>query len=123
MTVEVLKTFKAKCKGQVVQHNPGEKLQVIIKVVPSLVNGGFVRLLEPLDKAEEPIAAKIYSRILDDTVWVVTHPGAICFVPDGEIYYLPAEIRNLRGASPDEIRQVHMIKKELRGVLVLARTS
>lgn len=118
MTIKVLKPFKAKCNGRVVQHNPGERLQVKIKVVSSLVSGGFIRLLEPMDKAMEPIAAKIYSKILDDTVWVVTHQDAICFIPDGEIYYLPEEIQCLKGASLEDIQTIHRIKRALGGKLI-----
>ncbi len=117
MIVEVLKAFKARCKGRVVQYNPGEKLQVKITVVSPLVNGGFVRLLEPLDKAKVPIAAKIFSKTLNEAVWVVTHPEAISFIPDGEIYYLPEEIRYLKGADAEEIKAVHRVKRELGGRL------
>lgn len=64
-------------------------------------------------------AAKIYSKILNDTVWVVTHPEAISYVPEGEIYYLPEEIRNLRGSTPEGLQAVHKIKKEIGGQLIM----
>lgn len=84
-----------------------------------LIKAGLVEpVILPPDQAGRPIAAKIYSKILDATVWVVTHPDAICFIPKGEIYYLPEEIRNLRGASPEEVRQIYMMKILLNGRLV-----
>lgn len=117
MKAQVMKSFKARYKGQVVEHSPGEKLQVNIKVAQPLINGGFIRLLESLDTTGKPYAVKIFSKILNDTVWIITHPDAISFVPDGEIYYLPEEIRNLRGATPEEVSAVHQVKQSLNGVL------
>ena len=66
----------------------------------------------------KPYAVKIRSKVLDADVWVVTHPEAIPYIPDGDIYFLPEEIRNLRGATPDEIRAVYFVKKELGGRLI-----
>lgn len=114
----VLRPFRLQRQGRVALHKPGEKVRVKISVVPPLVNGGFVRLLEPLDKVVEPVAARIYSRILDDEIWVVTHPEAMSLVPPGEVVYLPEEIRGLRGASPEDIKAVHRVKRELGGELI-----
>src|SRR3972149_1387052 len=84
-----------------------------------LIKGGFVEpVILPPDQVGRPYAAKIYSKILNDTVWIVTSPEAIAFIPAREIYYLPEEISNLRGASAEEIRQIHMVKKIIGGVLV-----
>lgn len=65
-----------------------------------------------------PQAVKIKSRVLDTEVWVIAGPEAAALVPDGEVYFLPEEIKNLRGATPEEIRTVHRVKKELGGRLV-----
>lgn len=119
MICEVLKPFKAKCKGLVVQHNPGERLQVKIKVVPSLVSGGFVRLLEPLDKIKSPIAAKIYSHILQDTVWVA-FDSIFTGDDDGIVVYSIEEIRMMRGADEHDMRLIHACKKEMGGILMKA---
>jgi len=110
MKAQVLRCFKARCKGQIVQHNPGEKLQVNVKVVQPLVNGGFVRLLESLDKAQKPIAAKIYSHILQDIVWLPLDPA---FTGDGDgiPVYSIEEIRMMRGADEYNMRLLHAIKK------------
>ncbi len=118
MKVEVLKPFKARSKGEIVQHNPGEKLQIRVDKIPPLLNAGVIRLLEPLDKAKEPIAAKIHSKILNEDVWVLTHSEALAFVPDGEIYYLPEEIRYLKGGDAEEIKAVHRVKRALGGKLI-----
>lgn len=63
-------------------------------------------------------AAKIYSKVLQDTAWVVTHPEAIGYVPEGEAYFLPEEIRNLKDAIPEEMQAVYKVKKELSGKLM-----
>lgn len=84
-----------------------------------LIKGGFVEpVILPPDQAGRPYAAKIYSKILNDTVWVLTHPSAIAFVPDDAVTYLPEEIKNLCHATPEEIRQLHRVKKELGGKLI-----
>ena len=84
-----------------------------------LIKGGFVEpVILPPDQVGRPYAAKIYSKILDDTVWVLTHPSAISFIPEGACVYLPEEIRNLRGVIPEEISAIHRVKKELGGKLI-----
>ena len=65
-----------------------------------------------------PQAVRIFSKVLGEAVWVVTYPEAVALVPEGGVYYLPEEIRNLWGASPEDIRSVHKIKKELGGRLI-----
>ena len=61
------------------------------------------------NKTHKPYAVKIRSKILGEDVWVATSPEAITFIP--EIYFLPGEIRNLKGATAEEIQAVHQIKK------------
>ena len=117
MKVEVLKPFRARSKGEIVQHNPGEKIQIRVDKVPPLLNAGVIRLLEPLDKAEEPIAAKIYSHILQDTIWVA-FDSTFTGDADGILVYSIEEIRMMRGADEHTMRMLHACKKELGGVLV-----
>jgi len=123
MRLYVLKTIKLKKAGKLLDVSPGAIVEISKpEKAQALIAGGHVSPILP-DDVGKPFAFRLFLKILDEEVWVVTHPDAIAFVPAGAVVYLPEEIRNLRGASPDEIRQVHMIKKELRGVLVLARTS
>jgi len=87
-------------------------------MVSSVTHESYKREAPGIKISHRPYAAKIYSKILNDTVWVVTHISAISFIPEGEIYYLPEEIRGLRGATPEDIQAIHKVKKELGGHLV-----
>lgn len=69
-----------------------------------------------MQEGNKPVAAKVYSRILQDQVWIALAPPFQA--DDGIPVYLPEEIRNLRGATPDEIRAVQRVKKELGGKLI-----
>lgn len=74
-----------------------------------------------LSSEGRPYAVKIRSKVLCEDVWVITQPDASFFLPDDEVYYLPEEIRNLRDSAPEEIRQVHMIKKKIGSCLMLVK--
>ena len=73
-----------------------------------------------VDSSSTPVAAKIYSRILQDTVWLILDPS---FIGDGDgvPVYSIEELRMMRVAPEEEILQVHTIKKELGGVLVAVK--
>ena len=118
MKVRALRELRFKTSKGEITVKPG---QVFKPAEPEkLIHAGLVEpVILPPDQVGRPYAAKIFSRILDDIVWIVTSPEAIAFIPAGEIYYLPEEIRNLRGASAEEICQIHMIKKELGGKLIV----
>lgn len=82
------------------------------KVIDEMMNiPGTLR-----SEGRRPIAAKIYSHILEDHVWIALDPPFQA--NDGIPVYLPEEIRNLRGATPEEIRAVHRVKKEFGGKLI-----
>lgn len=70
-----------------------------------------------LDSSGTSVAAKIYSKVLRDTVWLALDPS---FIGDGDEIpvYTITELRMMQGATPEEIRQAHMIKKEIGGVLI-----
>lgn len=120
MKLLVLKPIKLKKSGRLFDVSPGAIVEISTpEKAKTLIESGHVRPLLP-DEVGKPYAVKIFSKVLDDTVWIITHPDAISFVPDGEIYYLPEEIRGIKGASPEEIRLIHTCKKELNGQLVSA---
>ena len=124
MRLYVLKPIRLKRAGKLFDVSPGAIVEISSpEKAQTLIDGGYVKPLLPPDEAGRPYAAKIFSRILNEAVWVVTKPEAISYIPDGEIYYLPEEIRNLKGATPEEIRMIHSIKKELGGRLVSAKES
>jgi hypothetical protein len=72
-------------------------------------------------EAGVPQAAKIRSKVLGADVWVITHPEAISLVPEGEVYFTPEEIRNLKGSTPEEIRAVYMAKRYVGGRLIAVK--
>ena len=72
-------------------------------------------------EGEKPVAAKIFSHILQDHVWIALDPTFKA--DDGIPVYMPEEIRNLRGATPEDIRTFHRVKKELGGQLISVNQS
>lgn len=117
MKLYVLKPIRLKRAGKLFDVAPGAVSVSKPDAVQALIDSGHVRACQSGDM-EKPFAARIFSKILDDEIWALTSAEAMAFVPDGAVTYLPEEIRNLRGASEDEIRTIHMIKKELSGKLI-----
>ncbi|HBO83539.1 MAG TPA: hypothetical protein DD641_00815 [Deltaproteobacteria bacterium] len=121
MKLFVLKPIKLKKAGRLFDITPGAIVEIKDpRKAHTLIESGHIK---PSDETGKVHAARIYSKILCEEVWVVTSPEAISYIPNDEIYYLPEEIRNLKGATPEEIRQIHMIKKEIGGCLVSAKES
>ena len=91
MKVRALKQLTFKTSKGEITVKPG---QVFKPAEPEkLIHAGLVEpVILPPDQVGRPYAAKIFSKILDDTVWVVTHPDAISFIPEGACVYLPDEI-------------------------------
>ena len=119
MRLYVLKSIKLKKAGRVFDVSPGAIVEIEKpEKAKTLINSGHVRPLLSPDIAGKLQAARIFLKILDEEVWVVTHPDALSLVPEGVIVYLPEEIRNLRGATPEEIRTMHKVKKEFGGKLL-----
>src|SRR3990172_10007204 len=99
MRLYVLKSIKLKKAGRVFDVSPGAIVEIEKpEKAKTLINSGHVRPLLSPDIAGKLQAARIFLKILDEEVWVVTHPDALSLVPEGVIVYLPEEIRNLRGA-------------------------
>lgn len=119
MRLYVLKRIKLRKSGQIFDVSPGAIVEIAKpeKAKP-LIDGGYVRPLLPPDAAGKVQAARIWSNTLQAEIWVITCQEALSLVPEGAVCYLPDEIRNLRGATPEEIRQIHLIKKEMGGRLL-----
>ena len=115
MRLYVRKPIRLKIAGRLFDIQLGGIVEIKDpRKAQGLIESGHVRPLLPPDEAGKPIAAKIYSHILQNTVLA----GAIpTFTGDGDgiPVYTIEEIRMMRGASPDEIRTIHNIKKELGG--------
>ena len=102
MRLYVRKPIRLKIAGRLFDIQLGGIVEIKDpRKAQGLIESGHVRPLLPPDEAGKIQAVRIYSKILQDEVWVLTSPDAMTFVPDGEIYYLPEEIRNLKGATPD----------------------
>lgn len=122
MRLYVLRPIKLKKAGRLFDMFPGSIVEILRpEKAKALIDGGYVRSLLPPDQAGKVQAAKIFSKVLDDVIWVVTGPEALSLVPEGAIVYLPEEIRNLKGATPEEIRTIHKIKVELGGKLIAVK--
>lgn len=118
MKLYVLRTIKLKKAGRLFDIKKTAAVSVSKPdSAQALLDSGHVRACQPGD-IKKPFAARIYSKILNDEIWVVTSPEAIAFVPDDTVTYLPEEIQNLRGSTPDEIKAIHMIKKSIGGKLI-----
>jgi len=121
MRLLVLKSIKLKKAGRLFDISPGGIVEIKDpRKAQHLIQAGYVKPLPPPDQAGKPVAAKIYSHILQDTVWLALDPS---FVGDGDgiPVYTIEELRMLKGADEGTIKLLHACKKEVGGVLVLAR--
>lgn len=122
MKLYVIKPIRLKRAGKLFDVSPGAIVEISKpEKAQALIDSGHVRPLLPPDVVGEIQAVRIYSKILQDEVWVLTSPDAMAFISIGAIVYHPEEIQNLRGATEDEIRAVHRVKKELGGRLIQAK--
>ena len=120
MRLYVLKPIRLKKAGRVFSVSPGAIVEISKQEKAKvLIDGGYVRPLLPPDESGKVQAARIYSNIPGAEVWVVTHPEAISYIPDGEVYFLPEEVRYLKDATPNEIRMIYQVKKELGSSSIL----
>ena len=118
MRLYVLKPIRLKRAGKLFDVSPGAIVEISKpEKAQTLIASGHVRPFLP-DDVGKPFAFRLFLKILGEEVWVVTHPEAIAFVSAVGIYYLPEEIRGLRGATPEEIQAVHRVKRELGGKLI-----
>lgn len=140
MKCEVIKSFRARSKGEIVQHNPGEKIQIRADKVPPLLNAGVIRLLEP---SEPPTRLE---DILNMPLSQFKKAGLLCrvrcghlngediFIASGEkeaaigraegltVYLADELIELVKGKpSPDVMRQFQEAKKIFQGILIETR--
>src|SRR3990172_7668635 len=119
MRLLVLRPIKLKKAGRLFDIAP-EAVVEIAKPEKArvLIESGHIRPLLPPDEAGKLQAARIFLKVIGCEIWVVTHPDALPLVPVGAVVYLPEEIKNLRGASPEDIQAVHRVKCGLGGCLI-----
>lgn len=111
MRLFVIKPICLKRAGKIFDLAPGAIVEIAKQEkAKTLIDSGYVRPLLPPDEAGKPVAAKIYSHILQDTVWLALDPA---FAGDGDgipVYFIE-EIRMMRGADEHTKKLLHAIKK------------
>ena len=118
MRLYVLKPIRLKRAGKLFDVSPGAIVEISKpEKAQALIDGGYVRPLLPPDEAGKPIGAKIYSNILQDTIWVA-FDSTFTGDTDGIPVYSIEEILMMRGADEHTMRLLHACKKELGGCLI-----
>ena len=123
MRLFVIKSIRLKRAGKLFDVSPGAIVEISKpEKAQALIASGHVRPILPPDEAGKPIAAKIYSHILQDTVWVA-FDRSFTGNGDGIVVYSIEEILMMRGADEHTMRMLHACKKEIGGVLTSAKES
>jgi|SRR3990170_8729585 len=118
MKLIVLKHIRLRKAGKVFDIQPGAIITIPRpEKAQALIQSGHVRPLLPPDEAGKPIGAKIYSNILQDTIWVA-FDSTFTGDTDGIPVYSIEEILMMRGADEHTMRLLHACKKELGGCLI-----
>ena len=151
MRLEVLIPFKIRANGEEVTLHPGQRIRVKKEIAERLLAEGRVRRMgsDLRDEAEAPEGAggdtkglsdeelraelsneknrfapvKIYSRLLDDTLWLVWDEEEMRrLMAQGikEPIYIADEILILRKKSKRHLEAVHRTKKVFPGALAKA---
>ena len=120
MKLIVLKHIRLRKAGKLFDIKPGAIITIPRpEKAQALIQSGHVRPILPPDEAGKVQAVRIYSKILEDEVWVCNSPSAVSLVPMGAVVYLQDEIRNLKGATPEDVQAVHRVKKEFPGACLI----
>ena len=75
------------------------------EVVPEVVEDGTIQ------------GVRICSHVLQDEIWLILDRSFV--PPDGLVCYYADEIPLLKDKTPEELRQIHMVKLEFRGSRVV----
>ena len=119
MKLYVLKPIRLKRAGRVFDVAPGAIVEISKpEKAKVLIDSGHVRAILPPDEVGDIQAVRIYSKILQDEIWVLTSPAGMSLCPADAVVYLPDEIQNLKGASHEDIQAIHRAKLELDGKLI-----
>ncbi|MCC7203115.1 MAG: hypothetical protein IT393_10710 [Nitrospirae bacterium] len=118
MRLYVLKPIKLMKAGKVFDVSPGGIVEILKpEKAQALISAGYVRPILP-DEVKDVQAARIFSKTLNEEVWILRDPEAATYIPENAITFTIAELKLLKGASPEEIQAVHRVKKELSGTLI-----
>ncbi len=64
------------------------------------------------------LAIKIYSKILDDTLWIISNKDCLNKVTDRAPVYLIKEVRLIENEDAEFLQKIHLIKKTFDGEIV-----
>jgi len=64
------------------------------------------------------LAIKIYSKILDDTLWIVSNKNCLNKVTDRAPVYLIKEVRLIENEDAEFLQKIHLVKKTFDGEIV-----
>ncbi len=64
------------------------------------------------------LAIKIYSKILDDTLWIVSNKNCLNKVTDRAPVYLIKEVRLIENKDAEFLQKIHLVKKTFDGEIV-----
>jgi|GEM_PF-694929 len=153
MTLEVLTSFKIRANGKEVTLQPGQRIRVKEEIAERLLAEGKVRRIgdnlrgkeEAPEKTSEGVRentrelsdeelrrklsenkfapVRIYSRLLDDTLWLVWDEAEMKqLIAKGirEAIYTANEISILRNKSKEHLEAVHRTKKVFPGAIAKA---
>ena len=64
------------------------------------------------------LAIKIYSKILDDTLWIISNKDCLNKVTDRAPVYLIKEVRLIENKDAEFLQKIHLVKKTFDGEIV-----
>ena len=72
------------------------------------------------DFKSQNLAVRIRSEVLKEDVYLVSNEATRDrLLSEGLVCYLPGEILELKGLSPEDLRKIHMVKKVFEKALVI----
>ena len=114
MIYKALDTIKLKTSKGEIELRTGQKVTLPADIALELVNDGRIA---PIGKA----IYKIYSKILDDFLWVVANEKELRdLIAEGvrDAIYIRNDIEQLDGISKEELRVIHKFKRVFPGSTV-----
>lgn len=108
MTFEILKEFETETSEGTLMLKEGQKVRLSKEEAMPLIQDG---LIQPIEK----VAYRVYSNILQGYLWVVADGEDREVLKASqditEAIYSQDEIKELRGLSKEDLREIHKIKE------------
>jgi len=107
MTFQVLKDFEAETPAGTLTLKEGQKVKLSKEEAIPLIQDGF---LQPVER----VAYKVYSEILQASLWIVDTDQDLHSVRSQgitEAVYTNNEIRELKKLSNEDLKSIHKVKE------------